>query len=103
MSNQWLTSLFRLLFIVLFSNEGEKAVSQNTPEERTRIYSDRPFLVYTNLGDQDNFVSVKQFATRKEAEAWIVYQSAERPAYYEVIHQSEFDTSTQYKKGLPVV
>lgn len=67
-------------------------MSQHMPEERTRLYSDRPFLVYTNLGDKDNFVSVKQFATRKEAEAWIVYQSAERPAHYQVIHQSEFDT-----------
>jgi len=94
MSKQWLTSLFRLLLIVLFSNEGGKAMSQSTPEEGTRTYSDRPFLVYTNFGVKNDFMAVKQFATRKEADDWIVYQSAERPAYYEVIHQSEFDTST---------
>ena len=93
MSKQWLTSLFRLLLIVLFSHEGGKAMSQSTPEEGTCTYSDRPFLVYTNLGKKNDFLPVKQFATRKEAEAWIVYQSAERPAYYEVIHQSEFDTA----------
>lgn len=67
-------------------------MSQNTPEERTRTYSDRPFLVYTNLGNEDSFVPVKQFASRKEAEDWIDLQSAERPGYYEVIHQSEFGT-----------
>jgi hypothetical protein len=90
MSKQWLTSLFRLLLIVLFSNEGGKAMSQRTSEDETRTYSDRPFLVYTNFGGKNDFMAVKQFATREEADDWIVYQSAERPAYYEVIHQSEF-------------
>ena len=94
MSKQWLTSLFRLLLIVLSSHEGGKAMSQSTPEEGTRTYSDRPFLVYTNFGVKNDFMAVKQFATRREADDWIDYQSAERPAYYEVIHQSEFETST---------
>ena len=91
MSKQWLTTFLRLPFIALFGNEEGKAMSQHKPEAPVPTYSDRPFLVYTNLGNQDNFVPVKQFASRKEAEAWIVYQSAERPGYYEV--QSEFDTA----------
>ena len=65
-------------------------MSQRTSEDETRTYSDRPFLVYTNFGGKNDFMAVKQFATREEADDWIVYQSAERPAYYEVIHQSEF-------------
>jgi hypothetical protein len=93
MSNQWLTSLFRLPLIALFSNEQWKAMSQHTPKERTRIYSDRPFVVYTNLGNEDNFVPVKQFASLKEAEDWIDFQSAERPGSYAVIRQSDFDTA----------
>ena len=88
---QWLTSLFRLPFGTQSDHEEEQAVSQPTPELAVRTYSSRPFLVYTNLGDEDNFVPVKQFATRKEAEDWMVMQAAERPGYYEVIHQSEFD------------
>ena len=66
-------------------------MSQSTPEERTPTYSDRPFLVYANLGNEDNRVAIKQFASRNEAEAWIGLISAERPDCYEVIHQSEFD------------
>lgn len=54
-------------------------------------YSDYPFHVFANIGDLDNLVSVKQFATKHEAEAWIVRQKAERPGYYEVIHEVEFD------------
>lgn len=49
-----------------------------------------PYLVYTNYGPENDFIPVKQFATRNEAEAWIERQKAEMPAYYEVIHQSEF-------------
>ena len=68
-------------------------MSQSTPEERTPTYSDRPFLVYANLGNEDNRGPIKQFASRKEAEEWIVLISAERPDSYDVIHQSEFDTA----------
>jgi len=54
-------------------------------------YSDYPFHVFANIGDLDHLVSVKQFSTKGDAEAWIVRQQAERPGYYEVIHEVEFD------------
>ena len=66
-------------------------MSRHTPEEPTRIYSDRPYLVYANLGEKGDRVAIKQFASRKEAEEWIVLISAERPDCYDVIHQSEFE------------
>ncbi len=44
-------------------------------------YSDYPFHVFANIGDLDNLVSVKQFSTQGDAEAWIVRQQAERPGY----------------------
>jgi hypothetical protein len=62
----------------------------NQGQSNTKL-SPLPFLVYTNYGPENDFIPVKQFATRQEAEAWIVRQNAEVPAYYEVIHQSEFE------------
>jgi hypothetical protein len=50
-----------------------------------------PIHVFANIGDEDNLVSVKQFATGLEAEAWIEQQKLERPGYYTIIHESEFD------------
>jgi len=55
--------------------------------------SELPFHVYANIGDEDNLISVKQFATRAEAKAWIEQQQKERPGYYTVIHEDEFDAS----------
>ena len=52
-----------------------------------------PFHAYANLGDKDNLISVKRFATRNEAAAWIVQLEIERPGYYTIIHESEFDTA----------
>jgi hypothetical protein len=49
--------------------------------------------VYANIGDEDNLISVKQFATRTEAKAWMDQQKKERPGYYEILHESEFDCS----------
>jgi hypothetical protein len=54
-------------------------------------YSDRPIHVFANIGDEDNLVSVKQFATGAEAEAWMKQQKSERPGYYTIIHEWEFD------------
>jgi hypothetical protein len=59
-------------------------------EQTSTSPSHRPYLVYTNYGPENDFIPVKQFATRKEAEDWVERQNAELPAYYEVIHQSEF-------------
>lgn len=51
-----------------------------------------PFHAYANIGDEDNLVSVKRFATKKDAEAWIEQLAIERPGYYMVIHESGFGT-----------
>jgi hypothetical protein len=51
-----------------------------------------PFHAYANIGDEDNLVSVKRFATKPEAAAWIEQLEKERPGYYTIIHESEFDT-----------
>ena len=51
-----------------------------------------PFHAYANIDDEDNLISVKRFATQKEAEAWIAQLEIERPGYYTVIHESEYDT-----------
>lgn len=68
-------------------------MSQHTPDVRTRSYSDCPWLVYANIGDEDNLIPVKQFASRAEAEAWIKLIEVERPGYYNVTHESEFGTA----------
>lgn len=52
-----------------------------------------PFHAYANIGDEDNLISVKRFATREDAEAWIKQLEIERPGYYTVIHESEFGTA----------
>jgi len=52
------------------------------------------FHVYANIGNEDNLISVKQFATRAEANAWMDQQKKERPGYYEILHESEFDCSS---------
>jgi hypothetical protein len=49
--------------------------------------------VCANIGDEDNLISVKQFATRAEAKVWMDQQKKERPGYYEILHESEFDCS----------
>ena len=51
------------------------------------------FHVYANIGDEDNLISVKQFATRVEAKVWMDQQKKERPGNYEILHESEFDYS----------
>ena len=53
-----------------------------------------PFHAYANIGNEDNLISVKQFATRAEAKAWMDQQKKEGPGYYEILHESEFDCST---------
>lgn len=58
-----------------------------------RSMSDLPWHVYANIGDDDNLVSVKRFETRDEAQAWLDVQRAERPGYYTIINECEFDTS----------
>jgi hypothetical protein len=52
------------------SNEGQ---STTTPPHL-------PFHAYANIGDEDNLISVKRFATRNEAAAWIVHESEFDPA-----------------------
>ncbi|HXT65599.1 MAG TPA: hypothetical protein VN657_02335 [Nitrospiraceae bacterium] len=44
-----------------------------------------PFHAYANIGDEDNLISVKRFATRHEAAAWIVQLEVGRPGYYTII------------------
>lgn len=51
------------------------------------------FHDYANMGDEDNLISFKQFATRTEAKAWMDQQKKERSGYYEILHESEFDCS----------
>jgi hypothetical protein len=51
-----------------------------------------PFHAYANIGNEDNLISIKRFATKQEAEAWIGQLEIERPGYYTVIHESEFGT-----------
>jgi len=47
--------------------------------------------VFANIGDEDNLISVKQFATTSEAKAWIEQQRPERPGHYHIAHEDEFD------------
>ena len=63
------------------SNQGQAPVSSAN------------LLFHANIGDKDNLISVKQFATRAEAKAWMDQRKKERPGYYEIIHESEFDCS----------
>lgn len=52
-----------------------------------------PIHVFANIGDEDNLISVKQFATTSEAQTWIDLQQLERPGYYCVVSEDEFDAS----------
>jgi len=65
----------------------------DTPISNQRQVPYLPIHVYANIGDEDNLISVKQFAMRAEAKAWMDQQKKERPGYYEIIHESEFDCS----------
>ena len=51
-----------------------------------------PFHAYANIGDKDNLISIKRFATKLEAAAWIEQLEKERPGYYTIIHEPEFCT-----------
>lgn len=62
-------------------------------EERPARFPYRPCHVYANIGGEDNLSSVKRFATRTKAEAWMFEQRKERPGYDEILHESEFDCS----------
>ena len=53
-------------------------------------YTDYPFHVYGSDED-DILLSVKQFASEAEAEAWMAPLALERPGHYTVIHEREFD------------
>lgn len=59
-------------------------------EDGYPTYSDHPFHVYGSDED-DILLSVKQFATEAEAEAWMAPLALERPGHYTVIHEREFD------------
>jgi hypothetical protein len=54
------------------SNQGQPLAS--SPHLRIHVFA--------NIGDEDNLISVKQFATTKEASAWIEQQRLERPGHY---------------------
>jgi hypothetical protein len=49
--------------------------------QRSASFPYRPFHVYANIGDEDNLISVRRFATRTKAEAWMFEQKKERPDY----------------------
>jgi hypothetical protein len=50
-----------------------------------------PIHVFANIGDEDNLISVKQFATTSEAKTWIEQQQLERPGHYHIASEDEFD------------
>ena len=51
-----------------------------------------PIHVFANIGDEDNLILVKQFATTREAKAWIEEQRLERPGHYHIVSEDEFGT-----------
>ena len=51
-----------------------------------------PIHVFANIGDEDNLISVKQFATTKEAQSWVDQQRLERPGHYHIMSKDEFGT-----------
>jgi hypothetical protein len=69
----------------------KKSLTIDAPDSSP--YSELSVHVFANIVDSDNLISVKQFATRTEAKAWMDQQKMERPGYYEIIHESEFDCS----------
>ena len=52
---------------------------------------DLPVHVFSNFGVRDNVISVKQFATTREARAWVEQLEKERPGYYCIIDKNEID------------
>jgi len=63
------------------SNQGQSPTSSR----------DRRIHVFANIGDEDNLISVKQFATTTEAKAWIGQQQLERPRNYHIASEDKFD------------
>jgi len=67
--------------------------AMSNQEQSTTTPLHLPAHAYANIGDEHNLISVKPFATRAEAKAWMDQQKKERPGYYEIIHESDFDCS----------
>lgn len=52
-----------------------------------------PVHVFTNLGGLHEMTSVKQFASTREAQAWIDLMKPERPDCYCIVDEMELDQS----------
>jgi hypothetical protein len=63
----------------------DTAMSNQGQDPHLRIH------VFANVGDQDNLITVKVFATTKEASVWIEQQRLERPGHYHIASEDEFD------------
>jgi hypothetical protein len=56
-------------------------------------YSELHIHVFANIGDEDNLISVKQFATSRDAQVWIDQMKIERPGTYIITSEMEMDQS----------
>ena len=91
--NQDLPFTIRLL-IEKVENGIERFVKKQVSNESIYpTYSELSVHVFANIGNEDNLISVKQFATTKEAQAWIDQMKIERPGTYVITSEMEMDQS----------
>jgi hypothetical protein len=69
----------------------KKSVASDEPDYPS--YSELPVHVFTNLGGSPHMTSINQFATLREAQAWIDLMKHERPECYCIVDEMELDES----------